>query len=157
MWAMTMGTEYKLETEHGTITAANEQAARDFAARMEQSRQRHERMIARWTSNNVEQMRRLCIGFPSLRDAPGTDPFDAETLLDWALGPVSTSGSWHAVLFCLQVWNSTTDWCAAAKTWGLLKKNAKRFAPFNFVRAFQTWDDEHRAAFMAYAELPFNP
>ena len=58
---------------------------------------------------------------------------------------VASSGQKRAIEFCLSVWNQNTDWAEFG------------FRPFNVVHAFGTWDDKHRASFMAWAKDPFFP
>lgn len=47
------------------------------------------------------------------------------------------------VEFALSIWNINTDW----QEFG--------FAPFNLARAFATWDEGQRKAFLAWAKEPF--
>lgn len=42
-------------------------------------------------------------------------------------------------------------------TWERATESFKRFAPFNLADAWGCWDDEHRAAVIAWLEAPFNP
>lgn len=92
----------------------------------------------------------LVRSFPSLkRDAiywkkrVDTFEFDAVRLNKWArTDPAVTSGSLHAALFILQVWNPDTKWTAGR---------------FNVARAFQVWDYHHHSAFMAWARDPWFP
>jgi len=144
----------------GMLEAESAELAAEAIADMERSRKMHERKIERWGADNCEQMRRLCASFPCLREVPGSDPWDAHTLLAWVLGPAPSSGGWHAALFVLQVWNCGEDWCQVACELGLLDASAEGFQPFqpfNVARAFGTWDEAHREAFRAWCELPFHP
>lgn len=151
-----------VETNTGTITAPDQEAADEFIAHMKHGEELREAKRERWGTDNLEQMRRLCAGFPSLRglfDAPLS--FDVDRLLTWLLtsGAV-TSGSSHAAKFVLQVWNSRTDWREYAVETGLLTKRSKAykaFTPFNVAAAFGCWDYAHCAAFLAWVELPFFP
>ena len=57
----------------------------------------------------------------------------------------SSSGQKRAIEFCLNVWNQDTDWTEFG------------YQNFNFASAFGTWDDAHKAAFLAWAKDPFFP
>jgi hypothetical protein len=99
--------------------------------------------------NNYERMAALAITFPTLVGAPGTQPFDAETLDAWAAGKVTGrgikmpgSGAKAAAQFILSVWNHQAERAAG---------------PFSAVHALGLWDAEHRAAFLAWASNPWWP
>ena len=55
-------------------------------------------------------MARLAHLFPSMRGVPGTDPWDAQQLIDWLKSPAPTSGSSAAARFLLGVWNGGMIW-----------------------------------------------
>lgn len=74
--------------------------------------------------------------FPTLRDADGVCPWDAEKLDAWACGPKRTGGGWHAAMFVLSVWRPHAQW---------------RCGRFSAALAMQVWDEHHRAAFAAWA------
>ena len=86
----------------------------------------------------AERMTVLAETFPALRRAPGVRPWDAEELAAWT--DVCSSGELHAVRFVLWVWNVFHDWPCG---------------PFEIVKAVNVWDDENRAAFLAWAEAPW--
>jgi len=108
----------------------------------------------RWGDDPAGWISRLARRFPSLRDAVGIDPWDALTFLRWSDGPQLTGGMAHAIRFVLQVWNASTDWREIAAANGI---DGTHLDPFNVARAFQTWDDAHREAFLAWCEAPFFP
>lgn len=66
-----------------------------------------------WGEIGPGAMTRLAKLFPSLRDAPGVDPWDALKLLDWLCSGAATSGNTAAGLFVLGVWNDS-DWTEIA-------------------------------------------
>lgn len=142
---------------HGSIvTGPDKEHVDKVLADLERQRARAAARTLRWGTDNLEQMRRLCDAFPTLRGKPGTDPFDAEVLLRWLLdtgGP--TAGSSCAARFVLQVWDYGQDWRAFAKQLGI--RHWRAFQPFNPVEALARWDAEHAQAFLAYCELPFHP
>jgi hypothetical protein len=101
-------------------------------------------------------MTALCARFPSLREVPGTNPFDAIALLHWLTSGAATSGSRWAALFVLQVWNNTTDWRKVARENGV--KHAKGVPPrFDLFEAWPVWDDAHRAAAQTWLKEPIYP
>lgn len=130
---------------------ALERAARDYLAR---GRAFAQQKRERWGDDNLQSMTRLVRRFPSLGDADGIEPWDAIRFLRWACDADMTSGRLHAVRFVLQVWNSSTDWTDAAAVEGL---DGRHLTAFNVVDACAVWDDAHRAACLAYIELPFQP
>ncbi|MCU1277093.1 MAG: hypothetical protein JWM53_639 [bacterium] len=67
-----------------------------------------------WGEIGPGAMTRLAKLFPSLRDAPGLDPWDALKLLDWLCSAAATSGNTAAGLFVLGVWNDE-DWIEVAR------------------------------------------
>jgi hypothetical protein len=95
-------------------------------------------------TNNYPRMTELARTFPTLGrfgDPPGVEPFDAEVLHHWiTTSGARTSGNHHAVAFVLNVFNSP-EWF--------------KVMPFDVVHAFSCWDDEHRAAFLAWARAPW--
>ena len=105
--------------------------------------------------NDYPQMSYLAQLFPTLRAAPGVEPFDAEKLLRWcATSPALTAGGAHAIAFLLSVYNPDADWRLEAKERGL---DAPDSIPFDAVRAMRTWDAPHRRAFLVWAEKPVFP
>jgi len=140
-------------------------ASAEAEAHRLRSEARAKRRREQWGDGGREGMTLLARSFPMLRSAAGVDPWDPAALIRWACSPAITSGGMHAVHFCLQVWNSTADWPEAAAA--VLREAgepepdvevlARVFAPFNLVAAFGAWDDEHRAACLAWCEAPFWP
>jgi len=95
--------------------------------------------------NEDPRMTAIARSFPSLRGAPGVDPWDVNRLGEWAAtSPAVTHGSRHAARFVLAAWNED-----APESFGL--------GPFRMMRAWQTWDDAHRAAALAFLRDPYFP
>lgn len=82
----------------------------------------------------------LARSFPTLRTASGLDPWDPEVLDRWACGPVPGSGAFHAARLILGIWNPRAEW---------------NCGKFDALAAVGAWDDEHRAAFAAWAASPW--
>ena len=93
-------------------------------------------------TGNRHNMAWLCRQFPTLRGAPGAEPFDAIALHAWARGGAGTSGNRHAVRFVLQVWDHGERWA---------------LGDFNLVAAFAAWDDDHRRVVLRWASAPWFP
>lgn len=93
-------------------------------------------------ADRVSRFRALCRSFPTLQSAPGIEPWDAEALDQWADGPACAPACRHAAAFVLAVWSPWKWW---------------RVGPFQVVKAIQEWDEQHRAAFAAWAEAPWWP
>lgn len=138
----------------------DEEAKRRFFDDLDKQRAIAADRSALWGADRNVSMVRLCQSFPTLRGAPGTDPWDPMALLRWILGGAATSGNTHAVKFVLQVWNSRVDWQQIARApadsehEGLGIKDAV-LSPFNVVDALAVWDDEHTQAFLKWAHTPF--
>jgi hypothetical protein len=75
--------------------------------------------------------------FPSLRDAPGLEPFDESRFEEWMKSEASPIAV-HAARFVLSVWENEPNF-------------------FNIVEAFRDWDDEHRDAYVAWFRRPLMP
>lgn len=105
--------------------------------------------VAEYGDRIRQNMMALVQSFPSLkRDAvyyrkngPSFE-FDARKLNCWARSAAVTSGSLHAALFILSVWDPSHRWTAGR---------------FNVCRAFQVWDEPHCDAFRAWAARPWFP
>lgn len=89
-----------------------------------------------------DRMATLAQSFPTLRDAPGIQPWDPERLDTWAVGPAPGHGAFCAARFVLAVWNSTDEW---------------QCGTFDVMEALACWDREHRAAFLEWAREPWWP
>jgi hypothetical protein len=109
-----------------------------------------------WGRIGVESMARLVALFPSLREAPGVNPWNTDEFLPWAVSGVLSHGEVLAAKFVLAVWNPTTDWEKAAQEKKLLE-DGQHFARFDLFEAMSVWDQEHVDAALAWIELPFFP
>lgn len=92
-------------------------------------------------SGPVRRMTELARSFPSLRHAPGVDPFDVEPLDCWAAGKAS-HGEALAARFVLAVWSPEEAWEAGR---------------FDVMEALRVWDLPHREAFLKWASDPWWP
>lgn len=125
-----------------------------------------------------ERMTALALSFPTLRDVPGVDPWDAAAVEAWLREGAGGSGSRHAARFALGVWNmrqyvvsadavrralgvpvERDGWEAAPISAGEWAPPARAFAldgyAFDAHAALAVWDAEHRAAFLAWASAPW--
>lgn len=95
-----------------------------------------------------ERMVALIYSFPILkREAPGLTPWKPERWAKWwRTSGAQTDGSVHAVAFILSVWAGCN-----ADHW------KRRGYSFDVVRAFGSWDDRQRAAFLKWAQNPWWP
>ncbi len=75
--------------------------------------------------------------FPSLRKAPGLEPFDEGRFEDWMKTEASPVAK-HAAKLVLSVWENEPQ-------------------SFNLTEAFCDWDDEHREAYVAWFNRPLMP
>lgn len=104
------------------------------------------------SAHGALKMEELATAFPTLRGAPGTNPWNLRTFLSWLCGPSPGSGAFAAGCFLLGVWDSRRDWAAdAAELDVRLKAGALRF---DFHRALGTWDRPHVAALAAWLGFP---
>lgn len=110
-----------------------------------------------WGEIGPSAMTRLAKLFPSLRDAPGVDPWSALKLLDWLSSAAATSGNTAAGLFVLGVWNDE-DWikiahaelperqCTGCRGLGVVDRDegepVKQVAPGRYVRTRYDDDDK---------------
>jgi hypothetical protein len=95
--------------------------------------------------SDYERMSELAERFPTLRGKPGVRPWNQTVFGEWLKGPGPGSGSTHAGLFVLAVWN------------GHGPHEAWELGHFDVVKAFGAWDDEHRRAFLTWAAEPWCP
>jgi hypothetical protein len=131
----------------GTVASSNPELIAEFI----EGAERAASLRARWPANGSEAMTALARLFPSMRDVEACDPFSPMALVAWLNSGASGSGSRHAAMFLLNVWNMDTDWRAEG-----LKVRAGQ-GRFNFARAVASWDPEHQAACAAWLEAPFHP
>ncbi len=75
--------------------------------------------------------------FPSLRNAPGLDPFDELRFEKWMKEEASLQAR-HAARLVLSVWENMPQ-------------------AFSITEAFRDWDDEHREAYVAWFQRPLMP
>ena len=145
-----------VECVGGTLTAPTPELAEELRQHISARAERAQLSLDTWGRTSTEQMARLCLAFRTLQGTAGVTPWSPGQLLAWGLVSDRQLAAWHAVLFVLQVWDHTSDWCAVARELGLIPTH-QSFAPFNVSAAFATWDEAHRDAFRAWAHLPFFP
>ena len=90
-----------------------------------------------------ERMSRLAESFPSLRNCPGTRPWDPVALDGWAASGRAAGSGLYAAQFVLSVW--------------FAKHSMAKAGPFNLSEALRVWDLTHRSAFAAWAADPWWP
>lgn len=105
-----------------------------------------------------ERMTLLCESFPVLRHADGVRPWDQHKFAAWATG--SRASGWSpsaatrlAAAFVLGVWNGLAN----PKEGDWWNERPYRVGRFDVVEAFQRWDEDQQAAFIAWCEAPFFP
>jgi hypothetical protein len=104
-------------------------------------------MVKETKANLWPKMTALCNTFPSLRNKPGTDPWDPVKLAHYmGTSGAGTSGSLAAARFVLAVFNTTAEWKELA--------NDERPGRFT-LRDLQSFDGDHMAAFSAWARAPW--
>lgn len=140
--------EVKFEGDAAGIAEAIEAYARGCA----QSKRRR----AMWGDGGQQSMTRLAKLFPSLRQAPGVEPWNVDELLRWAASGVLSHGEVLAAKFVLSVWNPGTDWEEIAREDGLLE-DGQRFRRFDLFEAMNVWDSEHIRVTLTWIESPFFP
>ncbi|TXH58019.1 MAG: hypothetical protein E6Q97_03260 [Desulfurellales bacterium] len=91
-----------------------------------------------------EKIVRLALSFPSLREASGLHPFEPRQFEEWVRLRIFGKDdidkqALHAGRFIIQVSNG--------QTW--------RSGPFEVVTAMLVWNDEHRSAFRAWCDSPW--
>lgn len=97
----------------------------------------------------------LAMSFPSLRKAPGIEPWEPIELLRWA-ATIASHGERASAQFVLGVWNPTTDWDHVAEQNKIIG-NSDTFLPFDLFDAVMIWDAEHVAAVVKWMQRPFFP
>jgi len=88
----------------------------------------------------MQKMEALALSFPSLGRAWGVSPWNVDEFAEWAAGPAPSSGMRCTARFVLSVWNPYHEWACG---------------PFDLTEALRCWDDDHRAAFIAWARAPW--
>ncbi len=92
------------------------------------------------------RMEQLARSFPCLKDCPAIHPWNGIKLQSWAEEQANMFKLTHNLLssvsFLLYLWNPAHPW---------------KCAPFNVLDAFFSWDDEHRQAFLNWAQDPWWP
>jgi hypothetical protein len=88
------------------------------------------------------RMSALAESFHSLAGRPGVRPWDPDKLDRAAAKGGWTGAEVDAARFVLDVWNSHASWAVGR---------------FNFFQAYGRWDEQNRAAFLAWARDPWWP
>jgi hypothetical protein len=107
--------------------------------------QRKGRMMKQ--SEYYEKMSQLAESFPTIGNLSGVRPWDAKKFAKQYKSQGRTSASRSAILFVLGVWNPGF-WCEDFD----LKAH-----PFNMHHALQSWDRQHREAFVSWVSDPWWP
>lgn len=124
------------------------QAKREYFFSIERQKQKR----AHWNSSLTVAMSELANLFPTMRAVPGTDPWDVHQLIAWMNTGAPTTGSWHAAMFLLGVWNPYTKWNQEGVK---MRKGAS--GKFDLLVAMQGWDQDHIDAAMEWIRNPFFP
>jgi hypothetical protein len=144
-----------------SITGPDEVSVRRVAQQIEDQAIRR----TMWPEGNRAQMTALAKLFPSMTrwggsPVPGTDPWEPEALVQWLNSGEPSSGSRHAGLFLLSVWNRD-DWATYGLKVPRLRKDdwkgSRRIGRWDVNDAWAAWDDTHRAAALAWLNNPFWP
>lgn len=114
--------------------------------------ERQKRQRARWPKSLTAAMSVLAGLFPTMRGVPGTDPWDVHQLIAWMNTGAPTSGSWHAAMFLLMVWNPHTKWNQEGIR---MRKGAT--GKFDLGLAIHAWDQQHIDAAREWIDNPFFP
>lgn len=130
------------------VEASEQELIDEFAASMGKEKKRRER----WPSDYRLAMSELAKLFPTMRGVPGTDPWNVEKLIAWLNTGAPTSGSWHAAMFLLGVWNPHTKW---NKEGVKMRKGAS--GKFDLFAAYGVWDEHHIQAMQEWLAVPFWP
>jgi len=92
------------------------------------------------TPSRSQRLTALAQSFPALKEADGIAPFEPRILEKWTGSPACNELARHAACLVLNVYNPRTPW---------------RLGRFDVLKAMRTWDDAHRAAFLAWVQEPF--
>lgn len=119
-----------------------------------------------WPADGRQAMTELAGMFPSFarRDVPGIAPWEPLELVRWLnTSGAPTSGSRHAALFLLSIWNRE-DWSdrraferGQALRIRRSKESVRRIGRFDISDAWAVWDEGHRRAALAWLVEPFWP
>jgi hypothetical protein len=126
----------------------HDQAEREIHASIERQRQQR----SRWPKSLTQAMSELANLFPTMRGVPGTDPWNVQQLLAWMNTGAPTTGSWHAAMFLLGVWNPHTKWNQEGLR---MRKGAS--GKFDLFVAMHGWDQQHIDAAREWIANPFFP
>jgi hypothetical protein len=116
------------------------------------ARERQRLRRARWPENLTEAMSVLAELFPTMRGVRGTKPWNVHELIAWMNTGAPTTGSWHAAMFLLGVWDPHTKWNQEGVK---MRKGAS--GKFDLFVAMQGWDQQHIDAAMEWIQSPFFP
>lgn len=142
--------------KNGVIDYVEDEEARAaYLALRERSEESARRRRELWGEGGADAMTRLCRLFPTLRNAPGVEPWDSIKMLDFACSGAS-HGALLAARFVLSVWNHATDWNDEAHRAGILTGD-DHLRRFDVFEALGVWDYPHHEAFLTWARDPFWP
>jgi hypothetical protein len=134
------------------VSAENDEIANEAIEEFKASMEREQRRRERWPGSGPQQMAALAQLFPTMRGVPGTDPWNVERLIAWLNTGAPTSGSWHAAMFLLGVWNPHTKWNQQGVK---MRKGAS--GKFDLFAACAAWDHQHLQAMQEWIAAPFWP
>lgn len=89
-----------------------------------------------------QNMAALARSFPCIAKYPAAKLWDSNALDKWAFDTPISHGELVTVRFLLAIWDPDFFW---------------RCGRFDFMDAFGVWDEQHRAAFLAWANDPWWP
>jgi hypothetical protein len=145
-------------TNHGILSVGQNQTTsqdplqpdplEEITGSIERDRQGRER----WHRDYRLAMTELANLFPTMRGVPGTNPWNVEQLIAWMNTGAPTSGSWHAAMFLLGVWNPSTKWNQEGVR---MRKGAS--GKFDLFAAYAVWDHNHIRAMQEWIAAPFWP
>lgn len=108
------------------------------------------------TSSIGSKMAELSFSFPSSEVFEGAlAPWNQLELLRMLCNEGWSHGERATAQFLLSVWNPGTDWVEMAREHGI--EDPEHAGRFDLHDALGVWDDEHRAAFLAWVKAPWWP
>ncbi len=126
-----------------TLTGDHAGAMAETLAALVNGQVREAMRREKWGPIGAGAMERLASMFPLLAGKPGTEPWDSLRLDRWAASDgCHDDAALFAARFCLKVWNPYEKRACGA---------------FELFEAWAHWDDQHRAAALAWLEAPFYP